>query len=277
MDSLQESLGSRSVGGSHLSLVMPCFNEQEIVGFTIRRLVAAFQRAGYVFELVAVDNGSTDRTGEILQELAAELPGIVVHRMARQEGFGDAVRAGLPLTTASWVGVIGADGEVDGENVVQLYETVAGSTGPVLAKVRRRFRADGALRKIVSVGYNLLVMALWPRLGSLDVNGTPKITRRETLTAMRLQSRNWLIDPEIMIKAQRMNVRVLEFSVFARMRGDGLAHVRLATCWEFLRYLLRMRFSRELAIWERGLGHPVKSAEAILPVSDRSFVHTVPR
>ena len=52
----------------HLSLIMPCYNEEEAVPYTIPRLLAAFQAASLRLELVAVDNGSTDQTGQIQAE-----------------------------------------------------------------------------------------------------------------------------------------------------------------------------------------------------------------
>lgn len=234
---------------AQLSLVMPCYNEEEIVAYTISRLLAAFERAGYDLQLVAVDNGSSDRTAEILAGFAAKHPSVVHHTVVKNQGYGFGVLSGIPLCTAPWIGFIPADGQVDAEDVVALYEAVAGSTGPVLAKVRRRFRMDGLTRKIVSTGYNLFMLMLWPRLGSLDVNGVPKILPRDVLADMQLQSKNWLLDPEIMVKASHLNLRVLEFNVFARMRGGGLSHVRAQTCWEFLTNLLRMRFSGELERW----------------------------
>ena len=112
---------------------------------------------------------------------------------------------------------------------------------------------DGPLRKFVSTSYNLLVLMLWPRLGSLDVNGTPKILPRRAIQAMDLQSKGWFLDPEIMIKAYRMGLRVLEFNAFARMRGSGVSHVRASTCWEFVRNLLHYRFSDELDRWAKQL------------------------
>jgi glycosyltransferase involved in cell wall biosynthesis len=236
-----------------LSLVMPCYNEQEIVEYTINRLLDAFRRAGYRLELIAVDNGSRDRTGEIIHSLAAQDPGIVPHRVEVNQGYGYGVLSGLPLGSAPWIGIIPADGQVDAEDVVRLYEAVVSAQGWVLGKVRRRFRMDGLLRKVVSVSYNLLVLLLWPRLGSLDVNGTPKILPRRAVQAMDLRSRGWFLDPEIMIKANRMGLRVLEFNAFARMRGSGVSHVRVSTCWEFLRSLIHYRFSGELDRWAEEL------------------------
>ena len=55
-----------------LSVVMPCYNEQAAIPYTIPQLVQAFERAGHRLELIGCDNGSRDRTGEILKEFAAQ-------------------------------------------------------------------------------------------------------------------------------------------------------------------------------------------------------------
>jgi hypothetical protein len=161
----------------------------------------------------------------------------------QNQGYGNGVLKGISLCAAPWVGIIPADGQVDAEDVVRLFEAATTAQYPVLAKVRRRFRMDGLERKIVSVAYNLFVRALWPSLGSIDVNGTPKLLPREIVLAMCLESKDWFLDPEIMIKARYMGVPVLEFNVFARMRGRGISHVRTSTCWEFFRNLLRYRLT----------------------------------
>lgn len=238
-----------SDGLPDISFIMPCYNEEEIVGYTIPKLIIAFEKSGHRLELVAVDNGSVDRTGEIIKKLAAKYDSIVYHRVEKNEGYGNGVLSGIDLCAAPWIGIIPADGQVDPADVVQLYEAVLTSSGNVIAKVRRRFRMDGLLRKIISVSYNLLVWILWPRLGSIDVNGTPKILRREALIAMRLESKGWFLDPEIMIKAYYMGIRVMEFNVFSRMRGNGLSHVRPSACWDFMRKLLTYRFSPKLGQW----------------------------
>lgn len=236
-----------------VSFVMPCYNEEGVIGYTIPRMIQAFERAGYRLELIAVDNGSHDRTGEILRTLAARFPALRPHRVERNIGYGNGILSGIPLATAPWVGMIPADGQVDAEDVVRLFEAVTVTDGHVLGKVRRRFRMDGLARKVVSTSYNLFVRLLWPRLDSLDINGSPKLLPREALLAMQLRSTDWFLDPEIMVKAHCMGLRVLEFNVFARMRGNGVSHVRAITCWEFFRNLLRFRFSGELAAWQHDL------------------------
>jgi glycosyltransferase involved in cell wall biosynthesis len=257
---------SRAMGNDDrpdVSLVMPCYNEEEGLPYSIPQLLRAFDRAGYRLQLVAVNNGSRDRTGEVIASYAAQHSEITPVTVVTNIGFGQGILAGLAHATAPWVGTVAADGQVDAEDLVRLYEAALGTDGRVLAKVRRRFRMDGFLRKIISICYNGFVWMLWPGIGTLDVNGQPRLMRREVWRAMDLRSTNWLLDPEMVIKAHYMGVRIMELNVFARMRGTGISHVRMSTCWQFFTHILRMRFSRDLLAWRGRLPTindvPVKS------------------
>lgn len=236
-----------------LSLIMPCYNEEESLPFVIPRLQDAFEDAGYRLELVAVDNGSGDRTGEIIAEMSARDPRVVGRTVETNIGFGNGILTGIPAATGEWVGMVAADGQVDAEDVVRLFEAARATDGNVIAKVRRRFRMDGFIRKVVSIGYNAFMLLLWPGLGSLDVNGNPRLMKREVLLALQLQSTDWMLDPEMLIKAHYMGVRVLELNVFARMRGGGLSNVRASTCWQFFHGLLEFRFTGKLREWREGV------------------------
>jgi nucleoside-diphosphate-sugar epimerase len=230
-------------GTPDVSLVMPCYNEESGVENTIRRVVQAFEDSGHLLELVTVDNGSTDGTGQILRRIAAQRPWVICHRVEKNQGYAHGVMETFPLCTADWVGTVHADDQVDAEDIVRLYEAAAASDGRVLAKVRRRFRMDGPLRKIVSIAYNLVFRSFWPSINSIDINGNPKILPRRALEAMRLHSRGWCLDPEMLINANAMGLSVLEFNVFARMRSSGTSHVKPQVCWEFLCSLIAFRFS----------------------------------
>lgn len=235
-----------------LSFIMPCYDEEEVIPYTIPRFVRAFQEAGYRLELVTCDNGSSDRTGEILRGFQAEGLPVVPHRVEVNEGYGNGILRSIPLCRGAWIGMIPADGQVDAEDVVRLYESVMHSDGRVIGKVHRRFRMDGVVRSVVSFVYNLFVLVLWPRIGTFDVNGSPKIVHRDVLEAMQLESKDWLLDPEILIKAHYLGVRLIEMNVFARMREHGSSHVRPATAWEFIHRLIGFRVGREFAAWRRG-------------------------
>jgi len=234
-----------------LSLIVPCYNEQDVIPYTIPELVKAFAQDGHRLELVACDNGSSDRTGEIIRQFAADGLPVVYHRVEVNEGYGNGILQSIPVCTAPWIGVIAADGQVDAEDAARLFKILKQTDGRVLGKVRRRFRLDGLARKIVSIFYNGVAWMLWPRMGSIDVNGLPKIIHRDVIARMQLESKDWFLDPEIMIKAHYLGVRVLEMNVFARMRSNGLSHVKPSACIEFFANLLRYRFGSALSRWRQ--------------------------
>ena len=245
-----------------LSLIMPCYNEEAVIGYTIPRLVQAFENSGFELQLVACNNGSSDRTGELIRGYIAEGYPIVLKHIEINRGYGNGILESAPLCTGEWIGIIPADGQVDAEDVVRVFESVSRSDGRVLGKVFRRFRLDGAWRVFVSRFYNLFMLALWPGIGSHDVNGSPKIMHRSVFEAMRLESRNWLLDPEIMIKAAYMGIKVIEMNAFSRMREQGQSHVEVMTIWSFIAVLLSFRFGKKLKTWRKQYQQGRKSDHA---------------
>jgi glycosyltransferase involved in cell wall biosynthesis len=225
-----------------ISLSIPCYNEEEVLRSTVTRLNAVFLAEDVDVELILVDNGSTDRTGEVIDELIAEGLPIAKVIVETNIGYGNGVLQGLAACKGTHVGFICADGQVEPADVLRVYQMCASSKTPRLVKVRRRFRMDGLSRKVVSVAYNLMTTALFGGLGSIDVNGNPKVFPREFLEPMQLRSTDWFLDAEVMIRAKQLGLEVLEFNVLAQARGGGTSNVRAETCWEFLGNLLRFRF-----------------------------------
>jgi glycosyltransferase involved in cell wall biosynthesis len=230
-----------------LSLVIPCYNEAESIRNTVTRLVEAFGARRVRLELVLVDNGSTDDTGAIIDKLVAEGMPAVRETVDLNQGYGYGVLCGLQRCRGRLVGILGADGQVDAQDVVRLYDVAARARTPKLVKVRRRFRMDGFTRKIVSIAYNGVANLAYGGLRSIDLNGTPKIFPRAYLAPMALESRDWFLDAEIMIKAKQLGLDVFEMNVLAHMREGGRSNVRVGTCWEFVKNLVRWRLRRPSA------------------------------
>lgn len=92
-----------------LSIVVPCMNEQEVLRETHQRLVAVLQQAPLNFEIVYVDDGSTDSTSEVLRELQAQDTQVRVVRFSRNFGHQVAITAGLEHASGDAVVIIDAD------------------------------------------------------------------------------------------------------------------------------------------------------------------------
>jgi glycosyltransferase involved in cell wall biosynthesis len=92
-----------------LSVVVPCFNEQQVLPDTNHRLVTTLERLPLRFEIIYVDDGSTDLTPEVLRELAARDERIRVVRFSRNFGHQMAITAGLEYASGDAVVIIDAD------------------------------------------------------------------------------------------------------------------------------------------------------------------------
>ncbi len=255
-----------------VSLVIPCYNEQECLRQTVTELLDAFGGAGIAAELVLVDNGSRDQTGAIIDDLRnCGLP-IVKVVVPVNLGYGHGILSGLKQCTAPLVGYLCADGQVPAEAAAEVCRLARGATVPVLAKVRRRFRKDSYQRKFVSVVYNLGMQLAFGWLGSLDLNGSPKIMSRDSMIAMQLQSPDWFLDPEVMIKSKRLGLAIVEIDVEGKLRQGGSSNVRWTTCFEFLRNILRYRFGSPLRGWSGLRKHSTRAYAAAAPQSSHDSV-----
>ena len=241
-----------------LSLVLPCYNEEEPLENIVVALNHCFRREAVGLQLILVNNGSTDRTGEIIDRLVARGLPITKVTVGANQGYGYGVLQGLQQTQGRLVGFACADGQVDAEDLLKVYKLAERAKGQVLVKVRRRFRMDGWIRKIVSTIYNTLTTVLFGGLGSIDINGNPKILSYDNLQAMRLVSRDWFLDAEIMIKAKYLGLRVIEMNVFARMREGGATNVRPQTCLQFLGNLWKYWWGKPIREWRRESSLPVE-------------------
>jgi glycosyltransferase involved in cell wall biosynthesis len=236
-----------------ISLVMPCYNEEACLRQTASEVLDAFARAGLELELIMVDNGSRDRTGEIIDRLAAEDRRVVKVVVPENQGYGYGVVCGYTRVTAPLVGHIVADGQVSAQDLVVTCLRARNAQGPAIAKVRRRFRNDSLRRKIISAIYNFGIHFVFGWLGSIDINGVPKIMPREVYAALDLKSKDWFLDPELMIKASYLGVRVLEHDVEGLMRQGGKSNVRAVTIFQFLRNIAACRFGGALREWKKSV------------------------
>ena len=106
---IHSSSGGAAEDRPRLSIVAPCFNEEETIGEFHRRVTAAAQSAASDFEIVLVDDGSTDRSWQLISGLAARDPRVVGVRLRRNYGHQMAVMAGLQAARGERVLLIDAD------------------------------------------------------------------------------------------------------------------------------------------------------------------------
>lgn len=226
-----------------LSLVMPCYNEEDCLEFTVPPVVEAFSEAGINLQVVLVDNGSTDRTSEVIDRLITSGLPITKGVVPVNRGQGLGFLTGFNLCRGRYVGYMCADGQVAPKDVIVTYRVLLQATEPTLAKVRRLYRPDSWVRKVVSIFYNATMQVVFVGMPCLDVNGNPKIMPANILRLMELTSQDWFLEAEVMLKARHLRLPVIEINAKGQAREAGHSHVRFAAILEFIRNIISYRFS----------------------------------
>lgn len=228
---------------SELSALMPAYNEQEVLPVALKEATAALEDLCETWELVMVDDGSTDATPEILGEWAEKEPRVRVVTQQPNAGYSQALIRGFSECRYEAIFYTDADAQFDLHDIADLY--------PKLAQVDmvtgfRVGRQDRWIRFVTSGVYNRLqgwMLGLRVR----DVNCAFKLFRRSFFEKVQLSSDGFLIDAELYARAKKAGLTWTQVGVRHRPRELGSTTVKVSTIMETLRELrtLAKTVSRE--------------------------------
>lgn len=215
---------------------MPAFNEEEVIVAAVTRVRDALERLTSDPEIIVVDDGSTDRTGERLDTLAADGRLRVIHA-PENRGYGWALRAGFAVATRPLVFFVDSDDQFDPMDLRRLLPLIDEADFVI---GYRAARGDGAVRAALSSGYNAVARALL-NVHARDINCAFKLMRREALARLGLLSTDYTINVEIIARAARAKLRVREVPVTHRPRPAGSSKVGIADVPSSFAALLALR------------------------------------
>lgn len=227
-----------------LSLVLPMYNEEDNARQVALELQTELAREGINHELVLVDNGSTDHTGQILARLAHENHAIKVVRVPVNQGYGWGIINGLRWASGDYLGFMGGDGQVKPPDVIKVFRKLVDGEYQI-CKVTRYRREDGVTRRIVSLIFNKLFVYTF-KVNVGDINGSPKIMTRQFYQKLNLSCKDWFLDAEVMLKAVALGASIGEVPVVFNPRLGGSSNVKIGTVCEFLR---NMSTYRRKGVW----------------------------
>jgi polyisoprenyl-phosphate glycosyltransferase len=175
-----------------LSIVVPCFNEEECLGALHERLVAAARKAvGQDYEIVLVNDGSRDSSWSMMQRLAAADPHLVAINLSRNHGHQLALTAGLDLCRGDVILVIDADLQDPPELLSDMLQTMRKDQADVVYGVRRSRAGETPFKRATAHGFYRLLSRATEVDIPLDAGDFRLITRRalDALLAMPEQAR----------------------------------------------------------------------------------------
>jgi glycosyltransferase involved in cell wall biosynthesis len=219
-----------------LSVVLPCRNQADHIGQVLRTYSEPLDAAGLTYELIVVPNACTDRTAQVVREVAAADARVVVVENAKG-GWGLSVLTGLAAargTVLCYTNSARTDPQ-DIPRLLALYRRNA----PCVAKLRREQR--GVLsRELGSWLYNLEGRLLYG-FSARDVNGTPKILARDVYRRLALSSPDDILDLELVVKATRLGLPIVEMPVAGFKRHGGRSSTNLKSAWRMYAGAVKLR------------------------------------
>ncbi len=222
-----------------LSVVLPAYDEEQVLPLALSEAVEALRRQCADWELIVVDDGSTDRTPEIVADWSAREPRVRLVRNAANRGYSQTLARGFDEARYDAVFYTDADAQFDLEEIERLFVHLGDVDMVVGYRAPRR---DAAVRRFASWVYNRL-LGLVLGLRVRDVNCAFKLFTREFLDRVKIQSTGFLVDAELFARAARAGLTWREVPVRHRPRTQGDSTVNLSAVPHTLRGLWRLRRS----------------------------------
>lgn len=245
---------------SGLSIVLPAYNEEANVEAAVAQVSEVAQGLAMEYEIILVNDGSADRTGDISRELENRVPNFHLVEHYPNRGYGGSLKAGFATATKELISFAPADNQFDFNEIKLLLERIDEAD---IVSGYRADRRDTSIRKLNAFLWNTLIRALFGRL-CRDIDCGFKLFRREVLEHVHLESNGAMIDTEFLAGAKSRGYRIVDVPVthLPRVAGEatGADLGVIARAFRDL-FRFRLRLSRELHAERRQYSTKERSCE----------------
>lgn len=221
-----------------LSIVIPAYNEEGALANLIRETHRDAEKTTKNFEIIIVNDGSSDKTAVVADSLAKKYKNVRVIHHKKNQGLALAWRDGIKACEKDIILYIEGDGQQPFKDQYDLLEKIK-HADLVLGTRTERFDYK-FFRKVLSYGY-LFLIRLFFGLKYKDV-GWSQAYRRKIFDKVKIKSVTPFFDTEVVIKAQRFRFKVVEARSFYRSRETGSTSLgNIQTAYRMFTEMLKMR------------------------------------
>jgi glycosyltransferase involved in cell wall biosynthesis len=205
------------VNNVSISVFFPCYNEQDNITGVIEKALEVLEKLNADFEIIIIDDGSSDGTGRIADEFAGRNNRVKAVHHRTNLGYGAALQSGFKAATKELVFYTDGDGQFDINEMPPLLGLMDKYD---IVSCYRLNRKDSLVRKINGWCWTKLVCLLFG-IKIRDIDCAFKLYKREIFDNIKLVSTGALIDAEILARAVRKGYRVVQEGVHHYPRTAG--------------------------------------------------------
>jgi len=221
-----------------ISVFFPCYNEQDNITRVVEQALTVLEKLNADFEVIIVNDGSSDRTGQIADEIAGQKNRVKVVHHGTNLGYGAALQSGFKAATKELVFYTDGDGQFDINEMPPLLRLMEHYD---IVSCYRLNRQDNLIRKINGWCWTRLVCLLFG-MKIRDIDCAFKLYKREIFDNIKVVSTGALIDAEILARAVRKGYRVTQQGIHHYPRTAGAqTGANLRVILRAFKELLRLR------------------------------------
>ena len=205
-----------------ISVVIPVFNEELTVGNVIERVTEVMHKLGFKYEIIVVDDCSTDRSLEL-----SFRHGVKVYSLKRHMGKGYALRAGFAKAKGDIITTIDSDGSHRPEELPSLLTPILQDKADLVIGSRYSSRKPAAAKKLNVAGvrlFNFLIRIL-TRVDVSDSQSGYRVMQAALLRKMGLESSGYEIESEMLVKTAQQGFRIREVPISFEQRTYGVSRL----------------------------------------------------
>lgn len=207
-----------------ISLVIPMFNEEANIDHALAYAVEALSQHARDYEIIIVDDASTDQSPEIVRRSIAGNPKIRLIRHDFNQKLGASLRNGFSAAQNELILYMDADLPFDPDTLGRAIRAMNVTRADVISGYRFDRTTEGFRRTVYTIAYNLLIRVLF-RIYIRDINFSFKLMKREVLQAIDLKSEGSLIDAELIVKARNHGFFIQQIGLDYFPRVLGTSHL----------------------------------------------------
>jgi glycosyltransferase involved in cell wall biosynthesis len=202
-----------------LSVVLPAYNEEANIERVIRQVTAYLDPSGIDYEVVPVNDGSRDRTAEILGGLEQALPRVRPQHHPQNRGYGAALRTGFDAAVKRYVFYMDGDGQFD---IADLARLLPLASEDVIVTGFRIERRDPLIRRLNAKLFGGWLVRILLGVYVQDLNCAFKLIPKKVFRTITLESTGALINAELYGRAIRAGFGIREVGVHHYSREAGV-------------------------------------------------------